>query len=201
MSHEHLDKHDAVHHLLFDENTAQVGSLGEVVEKHAGDAVFLGPSERSPGGLDGGISDFEAEVNETDPASDEYMDQGDLYSDQDGAPWATNQTGTVEGIARGFGTHLPQDIGRDGFQVEEIPHAALAMLGRPRKDGEELDDYDDADPTNGTFDPKELEGLSQPGTHVVADSVTSEAMPDRIHVTAQKAIAADDQLDATRKLK
>ncbi len=44
MAKERLDKHDSIHHELFDEDTAQVGSLGDIVEKHAGDAVFLSPA-------------------------------------------------------------------------------------------------------------------------------------------------------------
>ena len=62
MAQERLDKHDKIHHELFDEDTNQIGSLGDIVEKHAGDAVFLAAPEHSAGGADGGEEDFEAEM-------------------------------------------------------------------------------------------------------------------------------------------
>ncbi len=178
MAKERLDKHDSIHHQLFDEDTAQVGSLGDLVEKHAGDAVFLTPPEKSVGGVDGGESDFEAEMLQTDPAANEGMDPDDLYSAEDeDEVFATDQTGTVAGIARGFGTHLPQDIGRGGFQVETIPDSALKFQGRPVADGEELDDYDD-DTDNGKDDAKgKLARDSEPFTHMVSDPGRSRANP------------------------
>ena len=100
--------------------------LGDIVEKHAGDAVFLTPPEKSPNDADGGEEDFEAEMLEADPAPNDGMDEADFYSatDEDGIS-GTDQSGTVAGIARGFGTHLPQDIGAGGFQVETIPDPVL----------------------------------------------------------------------------
>ena len=65
-----LDKHDKIHHELFDEDTNQVGSLGDIVDKHAGDAVFLTPDDKDAGGADGGEMDFEEEMNEADPAAE-----------------------------------------------------------------------------------------------------------------------------------
>ena len=200
---EQLDKHDAIHHQLFDEDTDQIGSLGDIVEKHAGDAVFLTPPEHSPNGVDGGEMDFEAEMLETDPAPSDGMDDADLYSagDEDGLGFA-DQTGTVAGIARGFGTHLPQDIGAGGFQVETIPDRAL-KLNRPLADGEELDDYDD-DTDTGKFDAKgKLAADSEPFAHMVSDDPDADAepVPDRIPVRNRAPMTADDELDATRKIK
>ncbi len=198
-----LDKHDKIHHELFDEDTAQVGSLGDIVEKHAGDAVFLTPAERSVGGADGGESDFEEEMNDTDPAADEAMDPDDLYSaDDEIGIYATDQTGTVEGIARGFGTHLPQDLGKDGFQVEAIPRRALKYQNRPIVPGEELDDYDDEDDTNGEYDPGDILGhASEPGANGVQPSGDGEPMPDRIPVKERRPRTTDDELDATGGMK
>jgi hypothetical protein len=143
---ERVDKHDKIHHELFDEDTAQIGSLGDIVEKHAGDAVFLGASEKSPGGADGGEGDFEAEMNDTDPDDgyyrEERLEADEIYvAEEPGYAESTDQTGSVPGIARGFGTHLPQDLGPDGFQVEEIPDGLLKTHYVVA--GEELDDYDD----------------------------------------------------------
>ena len=203
MAKERLDKHDKIHHELFDEDTAQVGSLGDIVEKHDGDAVFLTPAEKSPGGADGGESDWDAEMSDTDPAPGEGMDPNDLYSARDeDTIFATDQTGTVAGIARGFGTHLPQDIGRDGFQVEEIPDKALQYQNRPVADGEELDDYDDDDDTNGKFDPgPALARASEPGLNRVQDTGDNEPTPDRIPVKPSRPRTTDDELDATRQMK
>jgi hypothetical protein len=74
-------------------------------------------------------------------------------------------TGTTPGLARGFGSHVPLDLGAGGFQIEEIPDRVLP--NRNRSDaGEELDDYDDDNPNNGKYDPKDLEILSIPGSHL-----------------------------------
>ena len=195
-----LDRHSRIHHELFDENTNTVGSLGDIVEKHAGDAVFLGPSEAGIGGADGGEADFEAEMNETDPNADELMDPDDIIGDEvrEDGYWSTDQTGTVEGIARGFGTHLAQDVGKDGFQIEEIPDAALKYANRPSNSGE-LDDYDDELNDGADDQDPELALLSQPGVNP-AQKRAGEPMPDRIPVHERRAATQDENLDATRKI-
>jgi hypothetical protein len=206
MAGERLDKHDKIHHELFDEDTSQIGSLGDIVEKHDGDAVFLGQSQKGIGGADGGEADFEEEMNESDPAPHERMDPDDLFSARDeNGVFATDQTGTVQGIARGFGTHLPQDIGRGGFQVEEIPDKAL-QYALPVADGEELDDYDDDDDGSGKFDQDaDLSRASQPGVNRIAEDnvggLGDEPTPDRIPVRERHPRDTDDELDATRLIK
>lgn len=203
MAQQRLDKHDAVHHELFDEDTDQIGSLGDIVEKHAGDAVFLTPPEKSINGVDGGESDFEAEMLETDPAPSDGMDDDDLYSAPDGyGVFSTDQTGTVAGLARGFGTHLPQDVGRDGFQVEAIPDRVLSLKQTPPVAGEELDDYDDK-AGDADFDAGDrLAADSQPFAHKVSKDpdADSEPTPNRIPITDRHPMTADDELDATGKM-
>ena len=192
-----LDKHDPIHHQLFDENTQQIGNLGDVVEAHAGAANFLPPPDRSHGGADGGEQDFVVEMLETDPADE--ADPDDLYVDEDQV-WSTDQPGTVEGIARGFGTHLPQDLGRGGFHVEEIPDAALKRQPRVIHEGEELDDYDDnVNAHDSDYVEEELSILSQPGMNDI-DPSEEEAMPGRIPIHGHRARAFDDKLDATREI-
>ena len=196
MAKERLDKHDGIHHELFDENTAQIGSLGDIVEKHAGDAVFLAPPEKSVGGADGGEPDFEAEMLMADPAANEGMDPADLYSaENEDKVFATDQTGTVAGIARGFGTHLPQDIGAEGFQVETLPNSALYSPRPPLADGEELDDYDDDKANLGSG------SNSQPFAHMVSDTERTEPTPDRIPIKARRPATTDEELDATQQMK
>ena len=196
MAKERLDKHNGVHHELFDEDTAQVGSLGDLVEKHAGDAVFLTPPEKSANGVDGGEADFEAEMLMTDPAANEGMNPDDLYSaDDEDESFATDQTGTVPGIARGFGTHLPQDIGANGFQVETLPDAAFLSLRHPLADGEELDDYDDDKAESGSG------SNSQPFAHMVSENGDHEPTPDRIPVKNRRPATTDEELDATQAMK
>ncbi len=195
MSNERLDKHDAIHHELFDEDTAQVGSLGDLVEKHAGDAVFLAAPEKSSNGVDGGEEDFEAEMLMTDPAPNEAMDPTDLYSpDNETEELFTDQTGTVAGIARGFGTHLPQDIGAGGFQVETLPKSAL-LAPRPLAEGEELDDYDDDKAEIGSG------SNSQPFAHIIPDAKDTEPTPGRIPIKARRPATTDEELDATQQMK
>lgn len=201
---EQFTKHDKIHHELFDEDTNQIGSLGDIVEKHAGDAVFLTPAEKSPNDVDGGEEDFEAEMLETDPAPSDGMDDADLYSasDEDGI-LGTDQSGTVTGIARGFGTHLPQDIGAGGFQVEAIPDRVLSMTPRPLAEGEELDDYDD-DTDTGKDDARgKLAADSEPFAHAVSadPDAETEPTPNRIPVRDRAPMTADDELDATGKMK
>ena len=196
MSNERLDKHDGIHHELFDEDTAQVGSLGDLVEKHAGDAVFLAAPEKSPNGVDGGEADFEAEMLMTDPAANEDRNPADLYSPDNGTgDLSVNQAGTVTGIARGFGTHMPQDIGADGFQVETLPNSALYSLRPPQADGEELDDYDDDKAEAGSG------SNSQPFAHMVPDAEGAEPPPGRIPIKARRPATTDEELDATRQMK
>ena len=204
MAEERLDKHDGIHHELFDEDTSQVGSLGDIVEKHAGDAVFLTPPEKSVGGADGGLSDWEAEMLEADPAPDAGMDAADLYSAKNGdSIEGTDGSGTVAGIARGFGTHLPQDIGAGGFQVESIPDSALNSPPRFLADGEELDDYDD-DTDDGQDDATgKMAADSEPFSHMVSadPSADGEPTPGRIPLKQPHPSATDDKLDATRQMK
>lgn len=198
MPEERFDKHDKIHHQLFDENTAQIGSLGDIVEKHSRDAVFLTQDDKSVGGADGGLSDMEAEMLASDPAGNESLNPDDLYSaDNEEQVWSTDQTGAVQGIARGFGTHLPQDIGNGGFQIEEIPNEALPFRNRYVNDGEELDDYDDDDDSNGKFDTRDLfAGVSEPGANSIEDATVTEPTPGRIRVVQRRPKTADEELDA-----
>lgn len=80
-------------------------------------------------------ADLVDSMNLTDPDPNAGADEDDFIGDAniDRAP---DITGTVTGINRGMATHLPQDIGRDGFQIEE-PEA----IGDPQL----LDETDDAD--------------------------------------------------------
>ncbi len=194
-----LHTHSSMHHELFDEDTDQVGSLGDLVEKHAGDAVFLTPPEKSVGGADGGLADWEAEMLETDPSENVGMDADDLYSADDeteGMP-AADMTGTVPGIARGFGTHLPQDLGADGYQVEEMPNVVMTAKTLPTSDGE-LSDYDD----DAEDQAPELARASQPFANAVTNENADESDEDgeRIPVKERRPHSADDALDATRTM-
>ena len=142
---------------------------------------------------------------EADPAPDAGMDAADLYSaeDQEGV-FATDSSGTVAGIARGFGTHLPQDIGAGGFQVETIPDSVLNGRRRPLADGEELDDYDD-DAGDGRDDARgKMAQDSEPFSHMVSDDPDARHVsrpPTAFPVRQPHASSADDALDATRRMK
>lgn len=201
MAAKRLDRHGSKEaHELFDEDTGQVGSVGDIVDKHAGDAVFLTPAEHNPGGADGGEADFTAEMIPDDPSA-EWEELNDEYpgtdrEDEEGIG-ETDITGTAAGIARGFGSHLPQDLGSEGFEIEEIPRRALKYQGQPMPD-EELDDYDDDDPDNGKYDPKDLEELSIPGS-ARAQREEEEPLPDRIPVRDRPAVDFDQDSDSSRK--
>jgi hypothetical protein len=83
-------------------------------------------------------ADVAASMLETDPDPNVGADEGDFLGDA-GLDRAPDITGTVRGIDRGMATHLPQDIGRDGFQIEE-PEAS----GDPRALAGTGDKTDDA---------------------------------------------------------
>lgn len=51
--------------------------------------------------------------------ADDFTDESDI--DDDGRLETTGLGGRVAGIARGFGTSLPMDIGSGGFQVRDNP--------------------------------------------------------------------------------
>jgi hypothetical protein len=165
-----LDQHGSEKfNKLFNEDTAEPGTLAEIVDKHAGDALFLSAEDDgSVKGADGGIADFVGEMGEADP-DDAYEDYNDLTLTGERVG-SVDITGTAEGLARGFGSHRALDLGADGFQIEEIPDRALPYTNRTGTD-EELDDYDDDDPTNGKYDPKDLEGLSVPGSNTPGDEM------------------------------
>ena len=201
MAEKRLDRHGSKEaHELFDEDTAQVGSVGDIVDKHAGDAVFLTPDQPDAGGADGGEADFTAEMEPSDPSA-EWEELDDEYAgtdreDEEGIG-ETDITGTAAGIARGFGSHLPLDLGSGGFQIEEIPRRALRYKDQPVPD-EELDDYDDDDPDNGKYDPKDLEELSIPGS-ARAQAGEEEPTPDRIPVRNRPAVTSDQDSDSSSK--
>ena len=169
MADQRMDRHGSpIVRKLFDSDTAQVGALGDIVEDHGGSDLNFSP-ERSVGGADSGESDVVAEM---------YIDDGFVTWDDEGGPLTnegdddqdtigeTDLTGLAPGIARGFGSHVAQDLGADGFEIEEIPSAVVPLLHRPASN-EELDDYDDDDSSNGKFDSRDLEHLSQPGAFPV----------------------------------
>ncbi|MDR3706843.1 MAG: hypothetical protein P4L33_00965 [Capsulimonadaceae bacterium] len=145
MTEQRMDKHGSTEaRRLFESDTAQIGALGDIVEEHGGDNIVL-VTEPSTGGADAGESDFAVEMNSNDPSDDvEAIDDefpGEDVEDSEGIG-ETDLMGSAKGIARGFGSHLAQDIGSDGFQIEEIPAGAAAKRNWPAKGGE-LDDYDD----------------------------------------------------------
>jgi len=145
-----MDRHgSSTARRLFESDTSQVGALGDIVEDHDGDRFNL-TSERAPAGADPGESDVVAQMDSDDPRDifdeegSEIKQTGQARIDMVGE---TDITGTASGIARGFGSHLAQDLGADGFQIEEIPVKAFPIL-HIAGSNDELDDYDDVDSVN-----------------------------------------------------
>lgn len=130
---------------LFEQNTAEPGSLGEIVDKHAGDAVFFLDDDEGVRGADGGIGDFIPEMNSSNE-DDGWDISGDDDDDglSDEAVSTVDITGTAQGVARGFGSHLPIDLGAGGFQIKQMPDRMLPKnTPNAPGPGEELDDYDE----------------------------------------------------------
>ncbi len=116
-------------------------------------------------------ADFEEEMDATDPDPDAGNDASDYIGDS-GLGRSPDITGTVTGIARGMATHLPQDLGADGFQIEDPEN-----LDRSLVDEDEAAAIDATDP--------DAEGASG----------------DRIPTAAPKINDHDDALDATRQIR
>jgi hypothetical protein len=176
MSEPKLDAHGSeTVRALFEENTNEVKTVGDIVDKHSGDAIVLTQPGRGNRGADTGESDFEEDALPSDPSEQwESLDDsfaGGTDEDEEGIG-ETDITGTAAGIARGFGSHLPLDLGADGFQIEELPDEAIGSF--TRDSDEELDDYDDDDDENGKFDSGDLSDVEQPGANVVHGSNPDE---------------------------
>jgi hypothetical protein len=177
---------------LFEEDTNEVKTIGDIVEKHAGDSLILTPNTRGDRTADGGEADFEEDALPTDPAERwESLDDSFPGSDSedDEGIGETDMTGTAPGIARGFGSHVPIDLGADGFQIEELPDR-IVTGGIFRGVDEELDDYDDSDDQNGKFDSKELVDFEQPGDNAVGLTEDDEK-------GTRKPVSFDEQLDSS----
>ena len=116
-------------------------------------------------------ADVEDEMEETDPDPNAGADRGEYIGDAriDRAP---DMTGTVQGITRGMSTHLPQDVGRDGFQIEEQEDLEGSLIADP------ADQHQEAVDPNG-----------------------EDADGDRIPTATPNVNARDDALDATRRLR
>lgn len=172
MSEPRLDAHgsDTVRQ-LFEENTNEVKTVGDIVDKHAGDSIILTNTPRGNRAADTGEADFEEDELPLDPSEQwESVDDtfpGEEFEDGEGVG-ETDITGTAAGIARGFGSHLPLDLGADGFQIEEMPQQAVGRR-LVRGADEELDDYDDDINGNGKFDSGNLSEVEQPGTNPAPD--------------------------------
>jgi hypothetical protein len=193
MSEPRLDVHgsDTVK-ALFDEDTSEIHSVGDIVDKHAGDSLILTPATTETNNVDDGEAEFEDDLLPEDPSEkwesvdDSFPGTGD--EDEEGIG-ETDITGTAPGIARGFGSHLPLDYGSDGFQIEEIP-GAVAKVRLIRGENEELDDYDDTDTNNGKFDSKSLADFEEPGDNEIDATEADEAR-------AERPATFDEQIDSS----
>lgn len=130
-------------------------------------------------------ADVASAMNATDPDPNAGMDADEFIGDDVEGYRAPDITGTVTGIARGMATHLPQDIGAQGFQIED-----------PEEDGDPSLDPEAAariDARRGHTDPSRLDPAdSTPGRDNLNDG-------DRIPTRTPKIDTRDDALDATRQ--
>jgi hypothetical protein len=79
-------------------------------------------------------ADFVDSMEETDPDPNTGMSSDELLEGA-GLDRAPNMTGTVQGIGRGFSTHLPLDLGADGFQIMDPENSS-----DPRAEADPLED-------------------------------------------------------------
>ncbi len=128
-------------------------------------------------------ADFEEEMLDADPDPNADSDEAD-YITGTNLGRAPDLSGTVMGAVRGLGTHLPQDLGADGFQIIE-----------PEELAGELPDERLSAPTGHTFADARL------GDDAL-DASASSAPDDggRIPTAPSHPATRDEALDATRQL-
>ena len=135
-------------------------------------------------------ADVEDSMNETDPDPNTGMGEEEFIGDA-GAGRAPDMTGTVTGAIRGLGTHLPQDLGADGFQViepEELDPRAAANVGAA------------INPANDETEPGDALNPSLSGV-AADDEDTLGSDGGQIPTTKPDVDNRDEALDATRRLK
>lgn len=185
-------------HPLF-ENDADVQNLGDLIDARTeGGATDAKPGEKLSEGSNGKTAfddvddedsystraDFADSMLSTDPDSD----AGEEFLTGAGLDRSPDMTGTVEGLMRGTNTHLPQDVGADGFRIVE-PEDVGDLRADP------LDDTD----YNRTQTLRGLEKSDPMNAELVDDEDDTDG--HRIPITETgKVMSAEDTLDATRRL-
>ncbi len=150
--------------------------LTPTVTSFDGDARTKSPADDATDTAYMGRADFDEEMLLTDPDPDAGNNAADTMGEGEGR--AVDITGTATGIARGMATHLPQDLGAGGFQIEEPE-----MSGDPRATEPDDPENDSAvqDATPGYGDPDGVGG--------------------QIPVKPSNPASAEEELDATRQEK
>jgi hypothetical protein len=95
--------------------------------------------------------DFADSMEETDPDPNTGMNPDrEFVAGAYEADRAPDMTGTVDGVVRGTGTHVPLDLGADGFQIEEAEASSDPRLLDDDDAGSPMAaDYQTGDPTPG----------------------------------------------------
>ncbi len=120
-------------------------------------------------------ADFVDEMLESDPDPNAGADKDRDFINGAGLDRAPDISGAVTGIARGMSTHLPQDLGADGFQIEEPEALQDTRVTQADIDRIEAEDAERADP-------------DAPGDIIPTERNTEPA-------------TREETLDATRQLK
>jgi hypothetical protein len=143
-------------------------------------------------------------MNETDPDPNAGMD-GEDFIEGTSLGRSPDMTGTVTGAIPGLGTHLPQDLGRDGFQIIEPEDLHDPRLSGGSGNG-------DLDDPNRTGDLTEADGGALPDPNQINDETDpmnqDEALLEddlahdggRIPTDNPAPVTRDEALDATRRL-
>lgn len=187
-------------HYLF-ENNADVRTLGDIVDartENLNDDVRDGNRDDGSTGktsfdpLDDEDdymtrADFEDSMLSSDPDSDVGEEHSEMISGA-GLHRAPDITGTVQGLAPGMSTHVPLDLGADGFQIIEPEDA-----GDLRANALDVTNYD----LSGTM---EEIAATDPFNEALADT-ESDQDGHRIPINPDgRVVATDDTLDGTRRL-
>lgn len=161
---------------------ATVDELVPDVNGFSGDARSKSPPDDADDASYMTRDDFADSMGETDPDPNTGSDpEGEFIAGSNETDRAPDMTGTVQGVVRGTGTHIPLDLGADGFQIEEAEPGSDARLLNNDDEGSTLSDETETnDPTPGQ------ENLT---------------VGDVIPTTRPDVDNSDEALDATRRMK
>ncbi len=212
---EDLDNLDVSEALTFPHKKRRREPTLDDITDFDGDARTSSPADDEDDASYMTRADVVDSMNETDPDPNTGMGGDDEFiGDSGGTGRATDITGTVTGAIRGLGTHLPQDLGGDGFQIiepEELDPRAAANVGaaiNPANDETEagdalnpnlMADDEEDDITAFSLSDDTAADPMNADERLLGDDLATDG--GQIPIAKPDVDSRDEALDATRQLK